>query len=76
MSILWMLYAKQVSMIAYDVAGAASCLYLFVKLAPEATGLRKPLVSTFASQPGTERLIFNLSEMLFLIEIMFHLVGW
>ena len=61
---------------AYDVAGVACSLYLFVKLIPEATGLRSPLVSTFASQPGTERLIFNLSEMLFLVEIVFHLVGW
>ena len=50
--------------------------YLIIRLTPEAIGLKDPLVSTFARAEGMERKIFNISELLFLVEILFHLLDW
>lgn len=66
---------KQGYLIAYNAAGLIMSLQLIITLMPEASGMTDPLVSSYAKQDSSVRLIYQVSELLMCVEIFNHLVG-
>ena len=66
---------KQGYLIAYNSAGLIIALHLLISVVPEATGMTDLLVSSYSKQESTVRLIYQISELLVLIEVINHLAG-
>ena len=66
---------KQGYLIAYNATGLIMSMQLLITLLPEATGMTDPLVSTYAKQDSSARLLYQASELLMLVEVLNHLVG-
>mmetsp|Transcript_23409 Transcript_23409/g.29092 ORF Transcript_23409/g.29092 Transcript_23409/m.29092 type:complete len:182 (+) Transcript_23409:1-546(+) len=64
------------SLLIYNASGVLCSAYLIHKLTPEAIGLKEPLVSSYARTESLERVVFNISELLFFHEMLFHVLGW
>ena len=69
-------WAKASCVDAYNLVGIITTLYLLVLLAPEVLLFSDPLVSSYASKNSYERLVFKMSELLFLFEALFHVLRW
>ena len=67
---------KELAIEVYNLTGLISALYLLVKITPEVLGFSDPLVSTYAQKNSIVRLIFGISELFFLIECLYHMLGW
>lgn len=67
--------AKRVYLTTYHVAGLLTSLFLIYKLAAEALGVSKPLVSSYSDNESNVRFVFRVSELLVLLEVINHLTG-
>ncbi len=65
--------AKKVYLTTYNVVGLLCSLFLIYKLTPEAVGYTDPLISGYANHSTKVRLIFRISELLVLLEVVNHL---
>ena len=62
-------------LILYNGTGFFMALHLLLAFVPEAIGVTDPLVSTYALPKSTERVIYQFSELLAVIEVFNHIVG-
>ena len=60
----------------YNLTGAISAFYLLARMGPEVLGITDPLVSSYARKDSVEKLIFGATELLFLFEVLYQMLGW